>query len=224
MAISDPTTGFYFDPKQWLGEATVLAMDWDCRAYHLQLMCIAWQRDERYKLPNDDKQLRKLIGNPDEKDWLARIKPQVFAAWKLENEQWIQKGLKKQFEKPTTVSTRKKKTPAEKEAPAGFLLESILGFSDQRTILHEKVSTEEKQTIWSFGVKLLMHEGCSEPTARSFLGKQIALYGEKQVAAALGEMSVKKIEPAQAQSYLAGMLRKQGQDNKEKQGRGKVAL
>lgn len=225
MAISNSITGFYFDPKQWLGEATVLAMDWDCRAYHLQFMCIAWQKDERYKIPNDDKYLRKLIGNPDEKDWLERIKPQVFSAWKLENEHWIQKGLKKQFEKPTIISkTRKNKNNIEKEAPAGFLLENILNISDRRTILHEKISEKEQQTIWSFGVKLLMHEGCNEKVARSFLGKQISLYGDKNVASALGEMSIKKIEPAQAQSYLSGILRKQGEENKEKKGRGKVAL
>lgn len=224
MTSSNPNIGFYFDPKQWLGEASVLSMDWDCRAYHLQFMCIAWQRDERYQLPNDDQQLRKLIGNPDEKDWLSRIKPQVFAAWKLEHNTWIQKGLKKQTEKTKNEVVKKKKTTVGKNEPAGFLLEDILKISEKRTILYAKLTPEEDHTIWKFGVNLLLHEGCTETTARSFLGKQIALYGEKQVAAALGEMSIKKIKPAQAQSYLAGMLRKSGQENKEKQGRGKVAL
>lgn len=74
--------GFYFNPKQWLGDHAIIEMDWDCRAIHLHFMCMAWQQTKKGYLLNDDKKLRKLIGNPDLNDWNERIKPQVFGAWK----------------------------------------------------------------------------------------------------------------------------------------------
>ena len=74
--------GFYFIPKKWLGDASVIAMDWDCKGMHLHLMAIAWQQEPKGHLIDDDKIIRKLLSNPDIKDWEERIKPQIFSAWK----------------------------------------------------------------------------------------------------------------------------------------------
>jgi uncharacterized protein YdaU (DUF1376 family) len=96
---------FQFYPKQWLGDDKVMLMDWDARAMHLHLMCVAWQQEDPCSLPDDDDLLRKWVGNP--KDW-QRIKTQVFRAWKLENSRWIQLGLLREYEKQSKFSESRK--------------------------------------------------------------------------------------------------------------------
>ena len=46
--------GFYFIPKKWLGDATILTMDWDCKAMHFHLMCIAAQQEKQGYLIDDE--------------------------------------------------------------------------------------------------------------------------------------------------------------------------
>ncbi len=96
---------FQFYPKQWLGDDKVMLMDWDARAMHLHFMCIAWQQDNPCTLPNDDEFLRRWVGNP--KDW-PRLKKQIFRAWKLENNLWIQDGLLREYEKQSKFSESRK--------------------------------------------------------------------------------------------------------------------
>jgi len=96
---------FQFYPKQWLGDDKVMLMDWDARAMHLHFMCIAWQQDNPCTLPDDDELLRRWVGNP--RDW-PRLKKQIFRAWKLENNLWIQVGLLREHEKQSKFSESRK--------------------------------------------------------------------------------------------------------------------
>lgn len=237
--------GFYFIPKKWLGDANILAMDWDCKGMHLHLMAIAWQQNLKGYLLDDENLMRKLVGNPDKEDWENRIKPQIFAAWKkkvikegnIERQYWYQPGMIKTIQEKetnststpsTTKKTRKKKSELiEVENPEyeGFNLESLLKSQPTATILHEQSSSDERQTIWSMGVQLVKKQGESEAKARAFLAKLIKDYGDKAVAGAVAQLSLKQVSPAEVHSYLIGILKKQ-QDgsNVRKTGRGSVSL
>lgn len=234
--------GFYFIPKKWLGDASVLAMDWDCKGMHLHLMAISWQQNMKGHLLDDENLIRKLLGNPELSDWENRIKPQIFSAWKkkivkegnVERQYWYQPGIIKTVKESSTDSnasvpvkrTRKKKVELiEIENPEfeGFNLESLLKTKPTATILHEQSNSDERQTIWTIGVQLVKKQGESEAKARGFLAKLIKDYGDKAVASAVGQLSLKQVSPAEVHSYLIGILKKQ-QESSRKTGRGSVSL
>jgi hypothetical protein len=97
---------FQFYVKQWLGDSNVMLMDFDARGMHLHYMCIAWQMHPPCTLPNDDAVLQKWVGNPS--DW-NRLKEQIFRAWRLENDTWVQDGLLREYEKQQKFSESRKK-------------------------------------------------------------------------------------------------------------------
>lgn len=236
--------GFYFIPKKWLGDANVIAMDWDCKGMHLHLMAIAWQQAEKGFLLDDDNLIKKLLGNPDSNDWENRIKPQIFSAWKkkmlsingVERLHWYQPGIIKttqeienNINEPIKKRTRKKKEEVLIENPdfEGFDLKILLDAMNTTTILHEEVTSEERSNIWTLGIQLLKRQNDSESQVRKFIGLKIKEFGEKQVALAIANLSLKSIPPAEAHSYLVGMLKKQQQENTQQKkgtGKGKVAL
>jgi hypothetical protein len=242
--------GFYFNVKQWLGDDAVLLMDWDVRAMHLHLMCIAWQKSPPGVLPSDDATLRKWLGNPEATDWTQRVRPQLLQAWREDGAQWRQEGLAREFERQASTSQkrraaanarwRKEDDPAP-AAPmaspdpgafglltpegdplthpeAGFSLRLLL--KDAGAVRHE-ASQDERVTIWSLGVKALKTDGFGEDKARAYLGKLIQEHGEKRVAEAVASLSLKHVTPADAKSYLAGILRA---ETTKRRGRGGVAL
>jgi hypothetical protein len=92
--VSAPAFQFY--PKQWLGDDRILEMDWDARAMHLHLMCVAWQQSPPGTLPADERRVRRLLGNP--KDW-ARLGPQILSAWVQIGDRFAQRGLLREAEK-----------------------------------------------------------------------------------------------------------------------------
>lgn len=239
--------GFFFNVKQWLGDDAILLMDWDVRAMHLQLMCIAWQKTPPGILPGDDVMLRKWLSNPDEQSWHERIRPQLIQGWRVESGQWHQDGLIREWERQASTSQKRRaaanarwrKDPeATEDQPdaeikpslitadgepqsgtdAGFSLNSLL--KDSATFRSE-ASQEDRMSIWSMGVKLLRHDGFPEDKVRSYLGKLIQEHGEKIVAEAVATLSLKPITPADAKSYLVGILRT---ETTKRRGRGRVAL
>lgn len=241
--------GFYFNVKQWLGDDAILLMDWDVRAMHLQLMCIAWQKTPPGTLPDDDIMLRKWLANPDLQSWTDRIKPQLIQGWRVEDSRWHQDGLIREWERQASTSQKRRaaanarwkkdsdeptiEAPAADEIPcalitaegepastaeSGFSLSSLL--KDSASFRME-ASQEERMSIWSVGVKLLRHDGFPEDKARSYLGKLIQEHGEKVVAEAVAALSLKPISPADAKTYLIGILRT---DTTKRRGRGRVAL
>ncbi len=233
------TDGFYFIPKKWLGDANIIAMDWDCKSMHLHLMCIAWQQEPRGYLLDDEALLKKLLGNPSEEDWNNRIKPQVFSCWKtdildlkgVKRKYWYQPGLLKNQdsdEAPKVKRTRKKKTEqlVEFDNPdfVGFNLEEILKAKPTATILHESSTQEERQSIWTIGVQILSKQDGNQGKARGFLAKLIKEYGDKAVAEAVAQLSLKEVSPVEIHSYLVGILRKQQDVEKKRTGRGSVSL
>lgn len=240
--------GFYFNVKQWLGDDAILLMDWDVRAMHLHLMCIAWQKNPPGALPADEAILRKWLSNPPLEDWLARIKPQLAQSWRIADGFWIQDGLSREFERQASTSQKRRAAansrwsrtdapasppppPAPSQAPilsiegdplltpeSGILLAGLL---KESAALRESATQNERLSIWSLGVTALCHDGFKEDKARSYLGKLIQEHGEKIVAEAVASMSIKHISPADAKSYLAGILRTETTKRKR---RGGVAL
>lgn len=87
---------FQFYPKQWLGDDKVLAMSWCARAMHMHLMCIAWQQEPPCTIPNDDDLIKRWLQNP--KNWHS-VKNEIFAAWILDGERWLQRGLLEIYER-----------------------------------------------------------------------------------------------------------------------------
>lgn len=237
--------GFYFIPKKWLGDATVLTMDWDCKAMHFHLMCIAAQQEKQGYLLNDDNIFRKLLGNPDINDWNDRIKPQLFSAWKQkvikENGKqlvyWYQPGLLKSLSdnepKGRSVIKTKKKSDfldfdEENIQNEGFDLKKLLKVKPQHTILYIKpkeATKEEKASIWTLGVKLLSIQENDEKKIRGFLARQITQYGEKTVAQAIAQLSINSNSPADIFSYLVGTIKKiKDEVPFKKTGKGSVSL
>jgi hypothetical protein len=236
--------GFYFIPKKWLGDANVIAMDWDCKGMYLHLMAIAWQQPQKGFILDDDNLIKKLLGNPEETDWLNRIKPQIFSAWKqkmvlidgVNRLYWYQPGIIKatleaEREKPIKKirTTRFKKNELIIENPEfdGFDLKILLDSKVTTTILHEVATVEEKSTIWTLGVQLVKKHGDSDAKARGFIAKLIKQYGDKPVAEAIAQLSLKSIPPAEVHSYLSGILKKQEENialSKKGTGKGRVSI
>lgn len=250
--------GFYFNVKQWLGDDAVLLMDWDVRAMHLQLMCIAWQKNPPGTLPDDNSMLCKWLSCTDANEWGARIRPQLEQGWRIEGGRWHQDGLMREWDRQASNSQKRraaanarwKKDPeadqgGRPEAPglpasggepaeppglltadgepasspdSGFSLTSLLKDS---SAFRSEASQDEKTSIWTVGVKLLKDDGFPEEKVRSYLGKLIHEHGEQTVALAVATLSLKPITPADAKSYLIGILRT---ETTKKRGRGRVAL
>ena len=85
---------FQFYPKQWLGDDKVLLMDWDARAMHMHLMCIAWQQEQPCTIPDDDVALKRWCGDP--LDW-PRLRSQILSAWTKQGGRWVQRGLLREY-------------------------------------------------------------------------------------------------------------------------------
>lgn len=238
--------GFNFIPKKWLGDANVIAMDWDCKGMHLHLMAIAWQQPIKGYLIDDEKLILKVLGNPDKTDWENRIKPQIFQAWKkqklmdsgVEKIYWYQPGIiktvKSSLDKSPTTKIRRKKDDnlnediSSENQYEGFELKNILKAKSTATILHEKATVTDKSTIWTLGVGLVKQQDESDAKARSFLAGLIKQYGEKHVAQAIAEISLKKINPVEIHSFLIGVLKNKLKEEetgkKHGSNRGKVVL
>lgn len=236
--------GFYFNVKQWLGDDAVLLMDWDVRAMHLHLMCIAWQKTPPGMLPAHDASLRKWLSNPDEHAWTHRIKPQLSQGWRIDENYWHQDGLIREWDRQASNSQKRRsaanarwhkdvETQPQNTKPVGILslsgepaTDPDSGFSlsallKDSSAFRSEASQDERASIWSVGVKLLRHDGFPEDKVRSYLGKLIQEHGEKIVAEAVASLSLKVISPADAKSYLVGILRS---DTTKRRGRSRVAL
>ena len=247
------STAFLFNAKQWLGDEAVLLMDWDTRAVHLHLMCLSWQQAEPGTLPNDERLLRKWVGDPPPAIWAKRIFPQLLRAWKVDGALLRQEGLIRENErqkaeavqaaetaaalarlpagKPAAKGRKKKVAEAvgdplaridgevaDPDADSGFSLNSLLASSSD---MFQRVSEEERANIWTMGTTLLRYGTFDDAKARAFLGKQIQAFGEKRVAEAIAQMSLKPVPPAEAKSFFVGLLK--GVETKKKR-RGGVAL
>lgn len=90
------------------------------------------------------------------------------------------------------------------------------------------MSQDARAALWETAVRILKTGNTAESTARTFLGKMIKDYGEKEVAAAIAQIMVRTILPADPKSFLNETL-KNGRDGtpavrKARQQRIRVAL
>lgn len=231
--------GFYFDPKKWLGDSIVISMDWDCRAMHLHLMAIAWQQEKKGYLLKDDKILLKLLGISDIEDWNNRIRQQILMAWReedLETKMGIQTfiyqpGLLKNGPDANETKKAPKKERVKKtkllefeSENQGFNLKEILKLNNTATILNEQSNKEERSSIWSLGVDMMQSQGKTNGQARAFIAKTIKQFGDKAVAAAIGQLSLKEVKPVDIQSYLIGILKKQQETINSSSSKGRVSI
>ena len=216
--------GFYFNPKRWLGDANVIAMDWDCRAMHLHLMAIAWQQEKKGFLIYDEQLLLKILNRLKDDDWDNRIKPQIMKSWKKkilsENGKNIEYIFQPGLVKNEAIKKRTRKIITKNNETVngdevlfdGFNLKLILKENINTTILYQSPKEEEKSTIWNLGVQLLSSQ-TTESKARSFLAKMIKQYGEKSVAQTIADISIKNTKPVQLESFIVGILKKKATEN-----------
>ncbi len=239
--ILEKEDGFYFNPKRWLGDAKLIAMDWDCRAMHMHLMCIAWQQDPRGYLPDDEQYLFKLIGSPSTDDWNNRIKKQILSVWKKTNLKvddghgkkilksfYFQPGLIKNLEKSPAKKTLKKNNNLliDDSGHEGFNLSSLLKMNDKLTILYERANKQDNHHIWNLGVDVLS-KSYTPTQSRAYIAKLVKEFGEKAVAEVIAQYTLKKTNPVEPFAYIYGILKNNVKNEQEKKtgtGRGKVSL
>jgi uncharacterized protein YdaU (DUF1376 family) len=83
-----------FFPEKFF--ADTLHLQWDARAVYLELLAIAWNRGG--SLPNDDRQLRLMIGCNGQK-WRA-LWQEIEPFWKLQEDgRWHQKRLDMEWQR-----------------------------------------------------------------------------------------------------------------------------
>ncbi len=63
------------------------------------------------------------------------------------------------------------------------------------------------QTMWTLGIQLLSNDNYSQSSARGFLAKLAKQYGEVNLAAAISQVALKKINPIEVKSYLVAILK-----------------
>lgn len=87
-----------WDPKQWLGDDKVLAMEREARSMHFDLLMLSVQQEPAGSIPNDTALLRRWLGSPSDEVW-RRVWPQISSAWKLQDGRWFNRGMVKGVEK-----------------------------------------------------------------------------------------------------------------------------
>lgn len=96
-----PAIQWYY--KQWLGDNRVLAMDWDARGMHFHLLMMSIQEEPAGSIPNDMDAIRHWLNLPSgivdfDRVW-RRVKPQIFAAWSLQDGRWFNFGMVETMER-----------------------------------------------------------------------------------------------------------------------------
>ena len=242
--------GFFFNVKQWLGDDSILLMDWDVRAMHFHLMCIAWQQTPPGVITANEAIIKKWLGSPEERDWTARIRPQISRSWTISESSWTQGGLVREWERQTSTSQKRRaaaavrwdrektRTETSEDLASGLTVElskqdtspgmeceeagiDLKSVIKKAASVFEPCSKEERSSIWSVGISLLKHDDFDENKVRSFLAKMVHENGEKKVAEAIAQLSLKPLKPVDAKSYLIGIMKA---ESGRRKGRGKVAL
>jgi len=80
-------------------------MDWDARGMHVHLLNISTQEDPPGTIPNDMAAITRWLGSPSDDTW-RRVRPQIFAAWTLRGERWVNPGMERTFDKRANYAAR----------------------------------------------------------------------------------------------------------------------
>lgn len=215
---------FIFNPKQWLGDAAILEMDWDVRGMHIHLLCLASQQENPGELIYNESTILKVL-NIQKEDWESRVRKQLLKAWKMEFKEDLfenyylikQNGFIKTYVEAKTLERKKQIDNKNKNKVD---IKDPVAIIEQAQKKNETISNEEKDTIWKIGVNLITKQTNNESRARTFLAKIIKEYSPKEVAQAIAQLSLQNNPPVEIQSYLVGVLKS---GNKPKT-RGKVSL
>lgn len=100
-----------WDPKQALGDDKILAMDWDSKGMHYTLCWVSWQQEPPGTIPDDDAVIRRWLGSPSEDIW-RRVRPQVMAAWPVQNGRRVNAGMVRAWERQQTYKQNGSKSRA----------------------------------------------------------------------------------------------------------------
>lgn len=217
------------NPTQWLGNANIMAMDWDCRAMLMHLILLSAQQETPGYLPLNETLLRKVLENPNPDDWEKRIRPQILSVLKTKNmevnnihgEYLYYPDYIKALDVANGVveapvkKTRKKKIKNDVGVELldnenffqGFSLDTIIKAKATTTILFEKTTENISKTIWDVGVSVLLPQKGDEASCRKLLGRLIKLYGAPSVSAAIAEISAKNLQPANMEGFLIGVIK-----------------
>lgn len=93
------------------------------------------------------------------------------------------------------------------------LEERLSSQEDVLALWHVPVNRTQRLNVWSVGLTLLSRSPSEETNNRSFLASLIRQYGERKVAAAVGEISGRATMPADPRSFLRAILRRETEGN-----------
>lgn len=91
--------------------------------------------------------------------------------------------------------------------------ERLRSQEDVLALWHVPVNRTQRLNVWSIGLAVLSRSPSEETNNRSFLASLIRQYGERKVAAAVGELSGRATMPADPRSFLRAILRRETEGN-----------
>jgi uncharacterized protein YdaU (DUF1376 family) len=134
-----------WDPKQWLGDDDVLAMDWPARAMHFHLLMLSVQQEPAGSIPNDTALLRRWLHSPSDEVW-RQVWPQISSAWRLQDGRWFNKGMVSAHEKQSRYLARYEGEPKNSRKSAETL-SSGLGVPDWVPVESWKAFVENRKLL-----------------------------------------------------------------------------
>lgn len=84
---------------------------------------------------------------------------------------------------------------------------------DVVALWHLPVNRAQSLNVWAVGLALLGQNPNDDSNNRSFLASLIRTYGERKVAAAVGELSGRSVPPADPRAFLRAILRRETEGN-----------
>lgn len=93
-----------------------------------------------------------------------------------------------------------------------FGLENLMDAKKVLARWRPEMADESRKNMWEVGVDCLVGAAANyneKAKARSILGKHIKQYGEEAVAKAVGAMAMRSVPPADAISFLQGLLKQE---------------
>lgn len=84
----------------------------------------------------------------------------------------------------------------------------LMDFDQVKARWHVPVSRATRLNLWSVGLAALSTEPGDEKSNRAFLSSMIKRYGERRVAAAIGEITGRSVPPADPRAFLRAILRR----------------
>lgn len=128
--------GFQFHPKKYVADNIVQAMDWDARGMYMHLLCMAYQEKPQGSIPNDDAAIRRWLnlahGSEENLRVWRRVRPQIMAAFQLQDGRWFQKGLCTTLERQRRKSDSSANNVRKRYENTMCSLEEVISYCKER--------------------------------------------------------------------------------------------